>query len=142
MVTLFLERTRKTRVWVDGNQVGSGQEKSYTAPHEYDLTANVQAGKSHVLTIEVDNSPKDMPEAMYTTFEKDFPWGHMVSEHTQTNWNGILGEIKLEAAPVIHIESFKIRPDVDANIARVKMTVARDGKEGAVSGSRAAGKKL
>ncbi|MDY2661109.1 MAG: Ig-like domain-containing protein [Bariatricus massiliensis] len=135
VVTLFLERTRKTRVWVDGNQVGSGQEKSYTAPHEYDLTANVQAGKSHVLTIEVDNSPKDMPEAMYTTFEKDFPWGHMVSEHTQTNWNGILGEIKLEAAPVIHIESFKIRPDVDANIARVKMTVARDGKEGAVSGS-------
>lgn len=134
-ITLFLERTRKTRVWVDDTQVGEGQQKSYTAPHTYDLTDYVEAGKTHTLTIEVDNSPKGMPEAMYTTFEKDFPWGHMVSEHTQTNWNGILGEMKLEAAPAVHVESFKIRPDVDKNIALVKLKVSRDTTEGAVSGS-------
>lgn len=134
-ITLFMERTRKTRVWVDGKQVGSGQQKSYTTPHEYDLTDYVKAGESHTLTIEVDNSPKGMPEAMYTTFEKDFPWGHMVSEHTQTNWNGILGEMKLEASPAIYVDSFQIRPDVDRNIARVEMKLSRKNTQGDVEGS-------
>lgn len=134
-ITLFMERTRKTRVWVDGVQVGSGQQKSYTNPHEYDLTGYVKPGKKHVLTVEVDNSPKDMPEALYTTFEKDFPWAHMVSEHTQTNWNGILGEIKIEAAPAVYVETFKIRPDVDHGTARVTMEIRRTGTEGVQEGT-------
>ena len=134
-IELFLERTRKTRVWVDGVQVGSGQDKSYTTPHTYNLTEYVKAGQTHVLTVEVDNSSEGMPEAMYSTFEKDVPWGHMVSEYTQTNWNGILGEMKLEASPSVYAETFKIRPDIDKNTARVEMTIARDGTEGNISGS-------
>lgn len=134
-ITLFMERTRKTRVWVDDTQVGTGQQKSYTNPHEYDLTEYVEPGSKHVLTVEVDNSPKDMPEAMYSTFEKDFPWGHMVSEHTQTNWNGILGEMKIEASPAVYVETFKIRPDVDHSTARVVMEICRTDTKGMQEGS-------
>lgn len=134
-IELFLERTRKTRVWIDGNQIGSGQQKSYVTPHRYDLTSYVEAGNTYILTIEVDNSPQNLPEAMYTTFEKEFPWGHMVSEHTQTNWNGILGELSLRAVSTVRIESFKIRPDLDKNVARVFMKIARNSYKDAVMGS-------
>lgn len=134
-ISLHLERTRKTRVWIDDIQVGKGQQKSYTSPHVYDLTSYVTAGAKHTLTIEVDNSPKDLPEAMYTTFEKDFPWGHMVSEHTQTNWNGIIGTMELKAAPAVFVREFKVRPDVENKMARVIMKIGRNNTEGTVNGS-------
>ena len=133
-IILFLERTRKTRVWIDGVPIGNGQQKSYTAPHVYDLGSHVQTGAEHTLTIEVDNSPAGLPEAMYTTFEKDFPWGHMVSEHTQTNWNGIVGEMKLTALPSVYIREFRIRPDTDRKTACVKMKLAQSGREEAQDG--------
>lgn len=133
-VILFLERTRKTRVWVDEAPVDSGQQKSYTTPHVYDLTGFVQAGAVHTLTVEVDNSPEGLPEAMYTTFEKDFPWGHMVSEHTQTNWNGILGEMKLTALPEVYIADLQIRPDTDRRTACVRARIRRGGNQGALDG--------
>lgn len=133
-VVLFLERTRKTRVWIDETPIGGGQQKSYTAPHVYDLTGFVQAGEEHTLTVEVDNSPKGLPEAMYTTFEKDFPWGHMVSEHTQTNWNGILGEMKLTAFPEVYIADLQIRPDTDRKTACVRAKIRRGRNQGALDG--------
>ena len=133
-VILFLERTRKTRVWIDETPIGGGQQKSYTAPHVYDLTGFVQAGEEHTLTIEVDNSPKGLPEAMYTTFEKDFPWGHMVSEHTQTNWNGILGEMRLTAFPEVYIEDLQIRPDTDRKTACVRAKIRRGRSQVALDG--------
>lgn len=133
-VVLFLERTRKTRVWIDETPIGGGQQKSYTAPHVYDLTGFVQAGEEHTLTVEVDNSPKGLPEAMYTTFEKDFPWGHMVSEHTQTNWNGILGEMRLTAFPEVYIADLQIRPDTDRKTACVRAKIRRGRSQGALDG--------
>ena len=133
-VVLFLERTRKTRVWIDETPIGGGQQKSYTAPHVYDLTGFVQAGEEHTLTVEVDNSPKGLPEAMYTTFEKDFPWGHMVSEHTQTNWNGILGEMRLTAFPEVYIADLQIRPDTDRKTACVRAKIRRGRNQGALDG--------
>ena len=133
-VVLFLERTRKTRVWIDETPIGGGQQKSYTAPHVYDLTGFVQAGEEHTLTVEVDNSPKGLPEAMYTTFEKDFPWGHMVSEHTQTNWNGILGEMRLTAFPEVYIADLQIRPDTDRKTACVRAKIRRGRSQVALDG--------
>lgn len=133
-IQLFLERTRKTRVWIDGKEIGKGQQKSYVTPHRYDLSKYVKGGEHYILTIEVDNSPQDLPHAMYTTFEKHVPWGHMNSEHTQTNWNGILGEICLISFPEIRIKTFQIRPDVDKNTAHVFMQITRDPSKDNIEG--------
>lgn len=65
-VILYLERTKKTRVWVDGRPAGP-QCKSCTTPHRYDLTSLCRPGHTHTLTVEVDNSPAGMPHAMYST---------------------------------------------------------------------------
>ena len=44
-VFLRLERTKKTRVWVDGQPAGERQN-SYTTPHRYDLTALCRPGRA------------------------------------------------------------------------------------------------
>lgn len=65
-VMLELERTKKSRVLLDGVPAGPRQT-SYTTPHRYDLSALCRPGESHTLTIEVDNSAAGMPHAMYST---------------------------------------------------------------------------
>ena len=109
---LFLERCHwETRVWVDGKE--AGMRNSLCTPHEYDLTSFLTRGK-HRLTIRVDNTVK-------------IPVGenaHSVSDHTQTNWNGITGSIELrgDSAPV-RIEDMQVYPDVAAKSALVKVTL-------------------
>ena len=85
-ITLFLERCHWfTTVWVDGQEVGKGE--SLSVPHVFDLTDSLPAG-DHRLTIRVDN------RMLIDVGENS----HSVTDHTQTNWNGIVG--RLEFAPV------------------------------------------
>jgi len=109
---LFLERCHwETRVWVDGKE--AGMRNSLSTPHEYDLTSFLTPGK-HRLTIRVDNTVK-------------IPVGenaHSVSDHTQTNWNGIIGMIELQGDSArVRIEDMQIYPDVAAKSALVKVTL-------------------
>ena len=61
---------------------------------------------------------------------------HACSESTQTNWNGILGRIELEAADAVHISDIRVYPDPEAKSARVRITVA--GSEDLADGTRLA----
>ncbi len=83
-VVLFLERAHwETRVWVDGKLMGS--DNSLSTPHEYDL-GQLAPGK-HTLSIRVDNRRiVDVGEN-----------SHCISDHTQGNWNGIVGDLSLRA---------------------------------------------
>lgn len=78
-LTLVLERTRKTAVFVDSKKLG--EYCSLCTPHRY-LLDGISEGE-HTLTVCVDNT--------------DYPTrgGHLTSPDTQTNWNGITGEIAL-----------------------------------------------
>ena len=84
-VELFLERTRPTWVYVDGEQVDSCNFIS--TPQRYLLPKKVKPGK-HLLEIVVDNG-RGVPDQVYGS-------SHAYTEDTQTNWNGIIGEIRLE----------------------------------------------
>ncbi|MBE5814793.1 MAG: hypothetical protein E7320_06245 [Clostridiales bacterium] len=95
---LTLERTRKTRVWLDGAEVqglAPADHDSLSTPHRYLLPA-VSEGE-HELVICVDNT--------------DYPTrgGHLTSPDTQSNWNGITGEISLTVAESI-AEGLRVIP--------------------------------
>ena len=83
-VELFLERTKPTWVYVDGVLVDSCNFIS--TPQRY-ILPKLKSGK-HLLDIVVDNS-RGVPGQVYGS-------SHAYTEDTQTNWNGIIGEIKLE----------------------------------------------
>lgn len=83
-VELFLERTKPTWVYVDENLVDSCNFIS--TPQRY-ILPKLKTGK-HQLDIVVDNS-RGVPEQVYGS-------SHAYTEDTQTNWNGIIGEISLK----------------------------------------------
>jgi hypothetical protein len=109
-ISLFLERTKDSQVWVDKTWVGS--DDSLSTPHVFDLSKELTPGK-HTLTILVDNAK--LP-----------PVGpcHQVDERTQTNWNGILGRIELIARENVWIEGLQAYPNLEsARSVRVVATM-------------------
>ena len=78
---------------------GFGTEDSLTTPHEYDLSNAMTPGR-HRITICVDND-------YLIDIGRD---GHSFTEHTQTDWNGIVGAIELRASAPVWIESVAIYP--------------------------------
>ncbi|MGB3008050.1 MAG: sugar-binding domain-containing protein [Chitinophagaceae bacterium] len=97
---LYLERTHfQIKVWMDEKEIGSNN--SLAAPHEF-LLKNSKAGK-HTITIRIDNSIKEMNVG---------PDSHSVSDHTQGNWNGMIGKMYLELIPPVSISNLQVYPDV------------------------------
>ena len=115
-VVLELERTHwETTFFLDGEQVGS--QNSLQTPHKYVLNG-LKAGK-HVLTLRVDNR-------LYVDVGIN---AHSVSDHTQSNWNGIVGSIKLSAKPTYYIQSMQIYPETKTKCAQVKIKWAGGNNE-------------
>ena len=83
--TLLLERTKLTRVYVDGRYVGTSNNIS--TPQRFALSGLAKG--RHELVVMVDNS-NGVPEQIYGN-------SHAYTEDTQTNWNGIIGKIQLLA---------------------------------------------
>jgi len=109
---LFLERTRKTTVWLDGEELGS--RDSLNTPHRYELTGRLRPGR-RTLTVRVDNT--------------DYPTrgGHLTSPDTQTNWNGITGRIELQFQGTAYLENLQVYPDAGARSLTVKAVVKGSG---------------
>ena len=106
-VVLVLERPHwETRVWVDGKIIGTND--SLSTPHEYDLGQLLPG--SHTLTIRVDNR-------MIVDIGDN---SHSISDHTQGNWNGIVGDISLRAAPLVWLEEVQVYPHVATRSVTVK----------------------
>jgi len=94
-------------LWLDGERVG--EEQSLFTPHRYRL-GSLTPG-THRLTLRVDNRlPVDVGEN-----------AHAVSDHTQTAWNGVVGEIKLEALPSRWVDFVSVFPDVANHQIKVKI---------------------
>ncbi|MEO8254215.1 MAG: sugar-binding domain-containing protein [Flavobacterium sp.] len=111
-IILHLERTHiETRVWVNDKEVGL--QNSLVAPHVYDLTSYLTEGKQRI-SIRIDNSIKEINVG---------PDSHSITDHTQGNWNGIIGKIALEAIAPVYIDDVQVYPDLKNRKARVKITI-------------------
>jgi beta-galactosidase/beta-glucuronidase len=107
-ITLLLERTKRTRIWVDDRAVG--EQDALAAMQVRDVTAFMAPGR-HQLTILVDNA-RNPPAG-----------GHQLSDDTQTNWNGIIGRIELQATEKVWIDGVQVYPDVAAHAAKLRITI-------------------
>ena len=114
-IVLFLERTRPSTVWIDGQEVGRNTYLS--TPQKYDLTHFLTPG-SHKLTIRIDNG-KSIPRQIRSS-------SHACTESTQTNWNGIIGRIELQAMNPLFIESIQTFPSVADRSVKVKITLSKE----------------
>ncbi|MFA6561871.1 MAG: discoidin domain-containing protein [Verrucomicrobiia bacterium] len=100
---LSLERLHwETRVWLDDKLIGTNN--ALATPHNYELGPLV-SGK-HRLTIRVDNR-------MIVDVGEN---SHSISDHTQGDWNGIVGRIELRAKPRLWISQQRIVPKNDGTV--------------------------
>ena len=119
-VTLYMERTRVSEVWVNGVRVGTNN--SLCTPHSYDLSA-FSACDALEICIRADNSS-------YPT-----KGGHMTSPDTQTNWNGILGSFYLRFSDhPCRISRIKAIPDAENRRVRLVFRTNSTANFGKVSG--------
>ena len=109
-VTLLLERTKNTRVWVD--ETFCGWDDTLSAMQVFDVSAAMSPGR-HTITVLVDNAK--LP-----------PVGpaHAVDERTQTNWNGIVGRIELRATEPVWLDDVQVYPDVARRTALVRAKIS------------------
>ncbi len=98
-VRLFLERCHwLSRVWIDDLEIGS--DRSLSTPHVYDVVA---PPGEHRLTMLIDNR-------MLVDIGL---WSHSITDYSQTNWNGIIGRVELQAHAPLWAEKIRVVPDYD-----------------------------
>ena len=108
-IDLFIERSHwETILWVDDKEIG--MQNSLAAPHIFDISKYLTPGR-HIITVRVDNRVKDIVVGINS---------HSISDHTQSNWNGMVGRLSLNARPLFYLENCKIFPD-----AKNRMVVVR-----------------
>lgn len=116
-IELFLERCHwETRLWVDNKEIG--MRNSLGTPHIYDLSTVLSPG-THTITICVDNRIKEIDPGINS---------HSITDHTQTNWNGIVGEISLRKTAVVSIQNVKLFPDIQTHTVLAKVVVNNTAK--------------
>ncbi|MBW2621572.1 MAG: beta galactosidase jelly roll domain-containing protein [Deltaproteobacteria bacterium] len=111
-VRLTLERPHwESTVWVNGER--AGMQNSLAVPHVFDVSPFLKEGEN-VLTVRIDNRTKDIDVGENS---------HSISDHTQSNWNGIVGDISLSAAGKITFENVEIFPDITSKAVEIRATV-------------------
>lgn len=112
-IVLSLERCHwETTVYVDGSLVGADERLS--TPNRFVVTGQLTPGL-HTLTVCVDNRLK---------YPMD-QWNHGTTEYTQTNWNGMVGQLKLEAYPACAIRGMRVDTDIDSKKVMVRLRTGK-----------------
>lgn len=99
-IELYMERCHwQSMVWIDEEFIGT--RNSLGTPHIYSLTGKLTPGK-HFITVCIDNRIKDVNPGVNSS---------SLTDHSQTNWNGITGTIRLSAKSRVFFNEVRIFTD-------------------------------
>ncbi len=112
-VVLSLERCHwESRLFVNDRE--AGYRNSLATPHTYDITDLLERGMNRI-SLRIDNR-MIVPVGVNS---------HSVSDHTQSNWNGIIGEMVMEAGSAVFISDIQIYPEINSKLARIVITLEK-----------------
>lgn len=116
-IFIFLERAHwETKAWVNGQY--AGRQESLSTPHVYNITPYVVFGKKNTVRLRVDNS------LIY-----NIAYSHAISAETQTNWNGVIGEMKIQAFDKAHINDIQLYPQAKDKKLKITFEIANSSKQ-------------
>ena len=111
-ITLKLERPHFiTQLWID--DIEAGTQNSLTVPHVFDLSKLLTPGK-HFVSIRIDNRLTSMDVGTNS---------HSVTDQTQGNWNGIVGDIQLKSGSLQYLNDIQVFPDLKNKSVLVKIQI-------------------
>nr|WP_319269240.1 sugar-binding domain-containing protein [uncultured Draconibacterium sp.] len=115
---LCLERPHwQSAVWINGEEVGA--QNSLGTPHVYQIDGFVEAGENKI-SIQIDNRTDKIDVGINS---------HSISDHTQSNWNGIVGDLNLQVRNEIYFSRVDVFPDVESRSIDVKCTIVNSSSE-------------
>jgi hypothetical protein len=116
LVELLIERAHwETMLWIDNEFVE--MQNSLATPHRFLIRKELSPGP-HKITIRVDNRVKDIDVGLNS---------HSISDHTQTNWNGLVGNLELRSVSRAYIDRVDIYTDVPSKKIIAKVSVLNHG---------------
>jgi hypothetical protein len=121
-IVLLLERTRETRVWINGTY--AGWRNALGTAQAFDVTGLIVPGCENTIAIEVDNG--NYSAGKWFSNGESGDWitnSHMATGETATNWNGIIGKIQLIAESPVFIKSISVSPQAFERKARIRVAV-------------------
>lgn len=122
---LEIERARCVRVYLDGEEILPYEEQTISTPHVFELTGH-EGRRS--LCIVSDNSYPGLPHDAIV-------YSSAATDETQTNWNGLLGYIRLREENSVFLSQVRVYPedgclrveaDVDAAVGAGKVPEETD----------------
>lgn len=111
---LFLEaeRARVLHLIVDGKEIPDFIEPSLSTSHIFEVTGYLKNGSSIVLLS--DNSYPDLPR-------DDIMYSSAATDETQTNWNGVLGYLRLRTEEQTFLNDIRVYPVKNMLTVKIKL---------------------
>lgn len=116
-VFLEAERARCLRLLVDGKEVPHFTEGTLSTPHVFEVTGLLTGDNE--ITFLSDNSYPGLPHDAIV-------YSSAATDETQTNWNGVLGYLRLRVEEPVFLSSLRIYPDREGNTLTVQAEVSSD----------------
>ena len=98
---LEVERARVLSLYVDGMEVEPYQAPSLSTPQIFEVTGLLNG--DHMVTFVSDNTYPGLPR-------KDIRFSSTASDESQTNWNGLLGYVRLREEEETFVDRIVVRP--------------------------------
>ncbi|MCM1174414.1 MAG: hypothetical protein NC341_05110 [Blautia sp.] len=100
-IFLEAERARCLRLLIDGKEVPAVSPATLCTPYVFEVTGML--GGTHELTLVSDNSYPGLPHDAIV-------YSSAATDETQTNWNGVLGYLRLRAEKAVFPAAVRVYP--------------------------------
>lgn len=100
-VFLEAERARCLRLLIDGEEVPHVYDPSVSTPHVFEVTGLLDGPKE--ITLVSDNSYPGLPHDAIV-------YSSAATDETQTNWNGVLGYLRLRIEEPVFLAAVRVYP--------------------------------
>lgn len=107
----------ETKVWIDDIEIGT--QYTFVVAQNFELPANLKSGK-HTITLLIDNRIKAINVGQDS---------HSLTDHTQGNWNGVVGKMELVAGSPVYFEDIQVYPDLKNKSAKIKIQLKTNAKQ-------------
>ena len=116
-IFLECERTRQLRLWVNGREAPAAEPVCLSAPCIFEVT-DLVTGEDEFLLLSENSYPGWPREAIV--------YASAASDETQTNWNGVLGYVRLRMENADFISGVRVYPRGGLAEIRVELNLDRD----------------
>ncbi len=111
-IEIYFERCHwQSTLWIDDKLIG--YQNGLSTPHIFDLPEPLTAG-IYTITVRVDNRINDINPGVNSS---------SLTDHTQTNWNGIIGEMSITARSRIYFDDVRIFPDIYEKKIKIQLKI-------------------